>query len=102
MTAGVLDGNECHLAAGFNSSLIQLWQMDQKFIEGRNIYERHSNTYCRWRASCMQSENNEEEEDDDGNNASEKVNQKYLPSHPNAEHTEYKRNYYRRKYEDNS
>lgn len=91
MTSASLDPLECHLVAGFNNSVIQLWQMNQHSTRGKNLYERYS-SHCRWDLNNFCEENEDDME--------ESIKELHRYEDLQKEYT--KEKYYEKKYEDNS
>ncbi|XP_036324500.1 TAF5-like RNA polymerase II p300/CBP-associated factor-associated factor 65 kDa subunit 5L [Rhagoletis pomonella] len=48
LSSAHLDAGECHLIAGFNNSVVQLWQLNQQICRGKNLYTRFADSVCRW------------------------------------------------------
>lgn len=49
-----MDSKICHLVGGFNSSIIRLWQMNEHYTVGENIYKSNSGHHCCWDLNCIQ------------------------------------------------
>ncbi|XP_037950897.1 TAF5-like RNA polymerase II p300/CBP-associated factor-associated factor 65 kDa subunit 5L [Teleopsis dalmanni] len=60
LTSSDIDMNRCHLIAGFNSSEVNLWQMNQQTCRGKSMYRRITDRTC-----CWEINNCYEEEDDE-------------------------------------
>lgn len=91
LSCASLDPYECHIAAGFNSSVIQLWQVDQHSTRGKNLYNRFSKTYCRWELNNFTLDEDEM-----------LLNIKRLHRDEDQQETYYRDQYFSKKYEDNS
>ncbi|KNC24975.1 hypothetical protein FF38_11860 [Lucilia cuprina] len=92
LTCAALDTQECHLVAGFNTSLIQLWQMNQHSTRGKSMYERFSSSHCKWEMNNFVEENEDEmEEDIKCQHATKDLQKEY-----------FREKYYEKKYVDNS
>ncbi|XP_075147831.1 will decrease acetylation [Haematobia irritans] len=92
LTSASIDPLECHLVAGFNNSVIQLWEMNQRSTRGKNIYDRFSTSHCRWTINNYCQENEDEIE--------ESIKKLHKGKDLQEEYIEEK--YYEKKYEDNS
>lgn len=92
LSCAALDPQECHLVGGFNSSSIQLWQMNQCSMHGKNLYKKFNSSQCVWEL------NNIYEYEEDG--MDEFIIKAHLPS--DAEEDYVVEKYYDKKYEDNS
>ncbi|XP_012159073.1 TAF5-like RNA polymerase II p300/CBP-associated factor-associated factor 65 kDa subunit 5L isoform X1 [Ceratitis capitata] len=57
-----VDSDECHLVAGFNNSIVQLWQLNQQTFRGKNLYARCADTICRWEINNYGAMENETED----------------------------------------
>ncbi|KAL9892304.1 will decrease acetylation isoform 1-T2 [Glossina fuscipes fuscipes] len=91
LSCASLDPYECHIATGFNSSVIQLWQVDQHSTRGKNLYNRFSKTYCRWELNNFTLDEDEM-----------LLNIKRLHRDDDQQETYYRDQYFSKKYEDNS
>uniref|UniRef100_A0A1I8MTR5 Uncharacterized protein n=1 Tax=Musca domestica TaxID=7370 RepID=A0A1I8MTR5_MUSDO len=92
LTSASLDPLECHLVAGFDNSVIQLWQMNQHFTQGKNLYGRNLSKHCRWDLNNFCKENEDEME----------KSIKELHQSKDLQMEYVKDKYYEKKYEDNS
>lgn len=79
LTSGHIDQNECHLAAGFNNSLIKIWQLNENQNFGRNLYTKVHHKLCPWEINNI-FESDEEEFDSDEKSTSTN----YLPYVPDS------------------
>ncbi|XP_013100977.2 TAF5-like RNA polymerase II p300/CBP-associated factor-associated factor 65 kDa subunit 5L [Stomoxys calcitrans] len=92
LTSACMDPLECHLVAGFNNSVIQLWELNQHSTRGKNLYERLTTSHCRWNLNNFCEENEDEmDESIKEMHKSKNLQEEYL-----------KEKYYEKKYEDNS
>lgn len=64
LTSAALDPQECHLVAGFNNSVIQLWQMNQHSTRGKHLYVCSGVRQCNWDINNLKEENEDEMEED--------------------------------------
>nr|XP_014086650.1 TAF5-like RNA polymerase II p300/CBP-associated factor-associated factor 65 kDa subunit 5L [Bactrocera oleae] len=62
LSAAHVDPNECHLVAGFNNSVVQLWQLNQQTCSGKNLYARFGDSVCRWELNNVCAEETEIED----------------------------------------
>ncbi|XP_055913772.1 TAF5-like RNA polymerase II p300/CBP-associated factor-associated factor 65 kDa subunit 5L [Eupeodes corollae] len=67
LTSGHSDKNQCHAAAGFDDSVVKLWQHSSQMLRGKNVYSSHSESICPWHVNNRFTEEEEEEDDDDLN-----------------------------------
>lgn len=78
--------------AGFNNSLIQLWQMNQHSMRGKNLYKQFSSSHCQWEMNNFVEEDEDEIESD--------IKCQHSTEDPEKKYFQEK--YYERKYMDNS
>lgn len=78
--------------AGFNNSLIQLWQMNQHSMRGKNLYERVFTSHCKWELNNFVEEHDDEIEED--------IKFQHSPKDLQKEYVQEK--YFEKKYIDNS
>lgn len=64
LASAALDSQECHLVAGFNNSLIQLWQMNQHSTRGKHLYVCSAVRQCSWEVNNFTEENEDEIDED--------------------------------------
>ncbi|EDW84290.1 uncharacterized protein Dwil_GK13225 [Drosophila willistoni] len=48
LTTAHVDGNECHMLAGFENSALQLWQLNEHSCRGKSFYRLHQQSECSW------------------------------------------------------
>lgn len=48
LTSGHIDNNECHMACGFEDSVVKLWQLNQSTVYGRKPFSTFNNSACEW------------------------------------------------------
>lgn len=90
LTSAHFDQNECHLVAGFDNSVVQLWQMNQQTNQSKNLFQRFTDKTCQWEF------NNYYSEDDD-------VIERDIKLSEQENYCDIEiRNYNKQKYEENS
>ncbi|XP_054726653.1 TAF5-like RNA polymerase II p300/CBP-associated factor-associated factor 65 kDa subunit 5L [Anastrepha obliqua] len=62
LSSAHVDASECHLVAGFNNSVVQLWQLNQQTCSGKNLYARFADSACRWELNNLCAEESETED----------------------------------------
>ncbi|XP_067629185.1 TAF5-like RNA polymerase II p300/CBP-associated factor-associated factor 65 kDa subunit 5L [Eurosta solidaginis] len=62
LTSAHVDTAECHLVAGFNTSVVQLWQLNQQTLRGKNLYAQCADSVCRWELNNVCADQSETED----------------------------------------
>ncbi|XP_055845280.1 TAF5-like RNA polymerase II p300/CBP-associated factor-associated factor 65 kDa subunit 5L [Episyrphus balteatus] len=63
LTSGHCDRNQCHVAAGFDDSVVKLWQHSSQMLRGKNVYTSYNESICPWNVNNQFTEEEEDKED---------------------------------------
>lgn len=65
LTSAHCDRNQCHVAAGFDDSVVKLWQHSSQMLRGRNVYSSFNESVCPWNLNNQFTPEEDEDDDDD-------------------------------------